>query len=194
MITGNIYVVGAYYTCSERLTKTECVCFLQLLDSEKLCPFFIAYMMGFNWSFLNKNNKTEEHSDKISQHALWTSRAFHHSGNPVSPMLRRFLQQVFVMCNCKCDYHCSRYGRCDEEHQSYAHGAIAINNWKISSGSVTGQMWCLCQCKCTWGLTHRICAAKQIKKSRASRFGVSCKTTHVEVLLLMFLIIYILSK
>lgn len=111
MITGNIYVVGAYYTCSERLTKTECVCFLQLLDSGKLCPFFIAYMMGFNWSFLNKNNKTEEQSDKISQHALWTSRAFHHCGNPVSPTLRRFLQQVFVMCNCKCDYHCGRYGR-----------------------------------------------------------------------------------
>lgn len=33
---------------------------------------------------------------------------------------------------------------------------------------------------------HHICAAKQNLKSRASRFGVSCKTTHVEVLLLMF--------
>lgn len=39
VITGNIYVVGAYYTYSERLTKTECICFSQLLDSGKLCPF-----------------------------------------------------------------------------------------------------------------------------------------------------------
>lgn len=55
-------------------------------------------------------------------------------------MLSCFLQQVFVLCKCKCNEHCCR---CDEEH--HAHGAVAGTNGTVRSDSVTGHFWfCIC--------------------------------------------------
>lgn len=65
------------------------------------------------------------------------------SENPVSSTLCQFLQQDFVLRNHKYDEHCSRCGRYDEQHQPHAHGAIAVTNWTISSGSIAGHLRCL---------------------------------------------------
>lgn len=40
------FMLLEHIICSERLTKTECICFSQLLDSGKLCPFFYRVCVG----------------------------------------------------------------------------------------------------------------------------------------------------
>lgn len=178
---------------SERLTKTECICFSQLLDSGKLCPFCIAYVLGFNDPFQTKttrrNNKVIRYSNmhygQVEHFIIVETQCPPRYAGSFSKYLLCAIVNVIIIVA----------GMADVTRSTSHMHMVPLQSTTGKLAVVPLQDKCdVCVSANVHEDLHHICAAKQNLKSRASRFGVSCKTTHVEVLLLMFLIIYILSK